>query len=314
MDGQRKKTYFGLQKVRYCKCLEPSEQCECEPVRSHSIQNSRILESLCSNGHLIMPTLAHTKDGVPEPVFARVGRNKATTFAGLCARHDQEIFRPIECAAIDAGNPHHLFLLAYRAVLRETHACIEGAVRMQLGYQDRVAAGRSPTDRPDDAGMMAAAWLGNSYDTYEYKKKFDEAYLKADHDRLCHYSLVFENVLPSIGVNGLFSLDDIEWPADVARIAVNIFPEQGQTCVIFSFLKEEKPFAMAYLQRILDATGTFQQYLVSKLVLQHCENFAIAPSYFEQMSEAKKAAILDFFRRTLAKNEHDYENKDLFLF
>jgi hypothetical protein len=178
----------------------------------------------------------------------------------------------------------------------------------------RVAEGLSPGDRPDEAGLMATEWLCNAYDMYEYKRKFDLAYLKADYQRLGHYKLVFEGVQPSIAVNSLFSLDDIDWPDDVARIALNIFPESQRTHVVFSFLNEEKAYATQYLQRILAATGDYQRYLLSKLVLQHCENFVMSPGYFENMPQEKREAVLEFFGNTITRNEHDYENEDLYLF
>lgn len=313
MDRTRKKIYFDLQKLSFRRCLEPSGQCGGAPIRAHSIQNARILEMLSSNGHVIMPQLTHT-GGVPDITFARIGRNQATTFLGLCGQHDQEIFRPIERVAIDVEDDSHLFLLAYRAVFRETHACIQAAVKMQAGYQARVTEGLSPADRPDRAGLMATEWLANSYDTYKYKRKFDTAYLKRDYQRLGHFRLVFDDAPPSVAASALFSLDDVDWPDDVARVALNVFPEPTRTHVILSFLKEEKPYATQYLQRILDATGHYQRYLVSKLVLQHCENFVMSPSYFEGMAHEQKDAVREFFLRTLNQNEHDYEDQNLYLF
>lgn len=313
MDRSHKKAYFDLQKLSFQRCLEPSEQCENEPIRSHSIQNSRVLDLLCHKGHVIVPQLTHVKS-IPKVVFSKMGRNQATTFPGLCAHHDQEMFRPIETAPIDTGDEAHLFLLAYRAVLKETHASIEEAVKVQLGYQSRVEGGRSPGGRPDSAGIMAVEWMMNSYDTYECKRKFETAYLAGDFKRLGHYRLVFEGTAPSIAVNALFSLDDIEWSDDVARVAMNVFPEANCTHVVFSFLREEKAYATQYLQRILDATGHYQRYLVSKLVLQHCGNLVISPTYFDQLSEARREAIVAFFRRTMMRNEHDYEDENLYLF
>jgi len=261
----------------------------------------------------MVPQIVHTH-GAPDVAFVRQGRNQASTFQGLCAKHDQEMFRPIEVEPIDVENEMHLFLLAYRAVLRETHTVLQGAAKMQAGYQGRVEAGTSPRHAPDAAGLEATSWVVNAYDTHEYKRKFDAAYLERDYQRLGQWHIVFEDVPPSIAVNSLFSLDDVDRTDDVARVALNIFPEARQTHVVFSFLMEEKPFAAQYVQRILDATGSYQRYLVSKLVLQHCENFAMSPTYFETLSAERRNTILAFFRRTMTGNEHDYEDPHLYLF
>jgi hypothetical protein len=54
------------------------------------------------------------------PVAELVGLNDASTFSGLCARHDNMSFAPVEKHQF-RGNSEQCFLLAYRAVLRETY-------------------------------------------------------------------------------------------------------------------------------------------------------------------------------------------------
>jgi hypothetical protein len=70
-----------------------------------------------------------------------VGRNFATTFEGFCSNHDAILFRPIETQIFDLANDEQLFLYAYRAIVRELHASMEAAIKLQFGYQGRVEAG-----------------------------------------------------------------------------------------------------------------------------------------------------------------------------
>ena len=100
------------------RCLEPRWACEEPPIRAHSIQNARILERVAEDGHVVAIVTAYHPTVPPRPSFRSVGRNKATTFAGLCAKHDRDIFRRIDAAPIDMDDPEQLFLLAYRAVTR----------------------------------------------------------------------------------------------------------------------------------------------------------------------------------------------------
>jgi len=314
MDKKARETYFRLVNTRYQRCLEPQEQCNSAPIRAHSIQNSRILDQMSDDGHVMMPRLSHDPNGTPVVEFKTIGRNQATTFTGLCSTHDAEIFRPIDTNRLDVADPEHLFLLAYRAVLKESHACLETACKFQSVYQARVEAGTSPRDRPDAAGLQAVEWLCNAYDMYLYKRKYDDAYLNKNHSRIAHRHIQLDHVPVSIAVSALFSLDDIEWPDDVARVAMNVFPFEGKVHVVFSFLAKEARFAEQYLQKVFSARGHYQRYLISKTVLQHCANFVVAPSYYETMSEEKKRALIDFFRHTLSRNQHDYENENLYLF
>src|SRR3972149_8263724 len=137
MDDKRnslKNSVFKIWNGKYLQCLEPKEACAQQSIRAHSIQNEVILELLQYDGHVVMPRLKLDQNFGPRVWFESVGRNKATTFTGLCTEHDTDIFAPIENASIDVENDLHLFLLAYRAVLRETHVTIEGAIKNQVAY------------------------------------------------------------------------------------------------------------------------------------------------------------------------------------
>lgn len=314
MDIKAKAIYFDSLKTRWRRCLEPREQCGEVPIRSHSIQNSQILNQLCHDGHVIMPRLIHDAGGAPRAEFIRVGRNQASTFAGLCAAHDAELFRPIERDRLDLSNSHHLYLMAYRSVLKETHACCEAACRVQQSYSGRVSAGLSPASIPDPSGLLAVTWISNAYDAYRYKRKYDSVYQHREYDRVVHRCIVLDDSPISIAVSALFSLDDIEWPDDVARVALNVFPHDGRMTVVFSYLSEEERFVDQYLHRLLLASGHYQRYLISKMILQHCENFVISPTYFATMSEDKKQSLIHFFDRTVLENQHEYEDARLYLF
>jgi hypothetical protein len=313
VKNQAKKDYFAAINTRFARCLEPSESCDAEPINSHSIQNAQTLDLLAEDGHVLLFRLNQDK-GVPSVSLDRVGRNKASTFEGLCSKHDQGIFRPIDTNPLDTKNTEHLFLLAYRSVLRELHSVMQAAVRMQLSYQAAVKRGAAKADEPSPLGVAATEWILNAYDSYEYKKKFDDALLKDRFDAAEHHSLFFPDTPPTIAASVLFSLDDIEWPDDVARIALNVFPDQEGTHVVFSYLSEERPYALQFLGRILEAEGPYQRYLVSKLILQHTENFVVAPAYFNTWSQEKKQAVEHFFLKTLLENSPNHDDPNLYLF
>lgn len=309
-----RKFYFDLLRKRWQRCLEPEEQCEELPIRSHSIQNSGVLDLLSHDGHVVMPLRCHDKGGHPIIEYKRIGRNQASTFTGLCSKHDTNVLRPIESGHLDLSDSQHLFLVSYRSVLRETHACIEGAVKMQAAYLHRVEIGLSPGDKPDDAGVYATLCLCNAYDMYCYKKEFDEIYINGDYTRLKHFTIAYEDLPATVAVSALFSLDDLEWPNDVARIALNVFPAKGKVHAVFSFLERDSKVAGQFLSRVQSASGYNQRYLISKIILQHCDNIALSPIYFEKMSEEKKRVILEFFGRTIFENNDEYESRHLYLF
>jgi hypothetical protein len=98
------------------------------------VQNARILDSLEVDGHLIALEVNIDAQSGPQLTFERVGRNRATTFTGLCAEHDSALFAPIDTAPPDLESPQHRFLFAYRAALYESHATLAVAQQMQVAH------------------------------------------------------------------------------------------------------------------------------------------------------------------------------------
>lgn len=146
LSDLRKRTFGKVSqtlKKPFVRCYAPGDACEQDPIRAHSVQNASILELLQERGHVYAPRLQLTLKE-PRLEFGLIGRNLATTFHGLCNEHDTEIFRPIETAHLDPLNEEHLFLLSYRAVLKETHATAKSAVDTQSGYTAGVKEGLFP--------------------------------------------------------------------------------------------------------------------------------------------------------------------------
>lgn len=117
--GKMKGVFFNAIKEENIKCLEPNEECHEELIRSHSIQDSRILEDLAEDYHVYTiqidkRALGRSKTNemtFPIMIFERVSMHEATTFKGLCNKHDTEIFEPIDKDDLDMENSEHVFCL-----------------------------------------------------------------------------------------------------------------------------------------------------------------------------------------------------------
>ena len=70
-----------------------------------------------------------------------------------------------------------------------------------------------------------------------------------------------------------------------------------------------------FLNRFLFSESYLQKYLLSKLVLQSCDNFVIDPQYYDAMpQEDRKDAICEYYVETIQKNAGDHEDARLYLF
>jgi hypothetical protein len=318
-DGQNRSAILGAlfqsRSIEFPRCFAPEMACKRRAIRAHSVQNARALSLLVEDGHVFAPDLRFNAKSLPKIELRLTGRNRATTFAGLCAEHDREIFSPIETAEIDFKNPEHLFLLAYRATFYEIHATAVVGLQTQGFYQKRVQLG---VDRPDDtspAGMYATDRLITAYETYMYKAEFDKAYLDRNFARLRHDVILLDVERPTLAACALFSLDWGKARDSLVRVCLSILPlSENRTVAVFSYLPEDASQARPHLDRVIASSGAYQKYELSRQLLNRCQNFVLAPNFVRSWSPERHQRILDLFTRTVFEPDLQIEHPDLQLF
>jgi len=289
-------------------CLWPLEDCSKKAIRAHSIQNNVVLERLCENGHVVMPKLSISLEKPPKVEFQFIGRNKATTFTGLCSEHDSAMFTEIELNEIDLDSPLHCFLLAYRALLKETHSCRKAARDTQLNYLAGVSNGVYP-DGPHPAGEGAIELIIAAYNLDKPKIIFDESYASSKYQNICHEALYLD-IEPSVAVNSMFSTDILSDTTDsLVYLTLNVFPTAvGRTAVLFSYVAEHADEAARYLDKMKALEGQPLLLELSRLILRKCENFAVSPKIYHSYSDSQEKKMLDFYIRN--SNGQEYESND----
>jgi hypothetical protein len=295
-------------------CLWPEENCNEKAIRAHSVQNSMVLDALCCDGHVVMPTLDVTFSKCPAYVFRKVGRNMATTFTGLCSKHDQELFRAIEINGIDVADPEHLFLLAYRAVLREAHTVRKSAIDTQSTYLLGAERGLYPRDESSAPEMLAVELMMSAYMVEQEKAELDRAYRAQDWGRIKH-EVVRLRAPPTVAVNSMFTTE--RWSEQTnqpAYVMLNVFPSNGWTIGVFSSLREHNHHVREAFSAVLTSSGHYQQYEMSKLILRKCENLVLAPALYHQFGLRQRRAIVEFFERNSAGHSLEMDDPTLFLF
>lgn len=312
IDPRKREQYFKLQKASFGRCLYPFSDCELKPINAHSIQNAKIFDLLQEGNHVIQLKSRFDETASPVLGFHPVSRNDASTFLGLCSSHDNSLFRPID-AQFDVNNDEHLFLLAYRSLLKEFHASVSAFKRTQLGYQIQVEQGLVPGEN-EMKDMLPITMGINAFDTYTYKEQFDKALIIKNYSSLRHHVIEFSNQPPAIACSQLFSADSVPFGDDVLRVVLNIMPvSNDRTMVIFSATKDEFALAKEYISRCLGGDEHFRKYEISKIVIRNCENFFVSPKHFRTWSDNKKKTVIDFYRRSMAEDK-DEDSAEYYLF
>lgn len=120
-------------------CLHPlaPNNCTGNPINSHTIQRSRVLEAIAVDGHVLKIQLdaaallkaghsgQHDLISVLKSINAfepqRLGIRDASVFPGFCGKHDHDTFAPIEEHEL-IFNDEQCFLLTYRPACMELWA------------------------------------------------------------------------------------------------------------------------------------------------------------------------------------------------
>ena len=108
-------------------CLHPDASrtiCTGKIIKSHTIQRNGGLSRIARNGH-VYNALKHgpmfdASARTPARDPHLVGVRQASTFTGFCARHDNQLFAPVETKPLD-GSPLQIALFGYRAICYELY-------------------------------------------------------------------------------------------------------------------------------------------------------------------------------------------------
>jgi len=310
--GETAKAFFDLQKLKYERCLEPAMTCDEKPIRAHSIQNSHVLDRLQANGHVIMPRVKLWRDKAPTVEFEKVGRNEASTFTGLCSKHDTELFKTIDNDPFDPNNEEHKRLLAYRSVMHELHTQLESALRIQAVHDDLVRRGKAPADKPSPSGLATIQAFEKAWRVYRYRARHFDAEKPSE---LEDEIIELADQPAVIAVSCLFSVDFTK-EGDIIGPTLNVIPlDENRTIVIISYPKKQREQVRKALNAVLSAPKEKQKLELSKLIVHRVENFALSPTHYEAWSQEKQKLITGEYQRSAMSSSLDATGqKDLMLF
>jgi hypothetical protein len=298
-DKTRLSEYASAMSGRFGRCLAPGTLCNSPPIRAHAVQNSRVLETLQRDGHVMMMSIG-LADGGLDGALKEVSRNEATTFRGMCADHDSQIFELLDIGALDANDTDIQTLLSWRAITHELHQTIEAAGRMQTAYIKKVEAGELDGNTPSAIGIEATRWMFTAYETFEYRSEHWDAGLSdPSNAAVTHEAFEMTNVPAILAASGLFSFQ-IKKNHTPCRIALNIWPDdKGCTTVLFGFSNADKLHAKRFIRSLLDSKKNLHPAKLSAALLQYVGNFVLEPTHVKNWTEAKRESVESAFLGTI---------------
>jgi len=299
-DGRKVARFFDLQKKQFERCLHVGFDCDEKPIRAHSIQNSKILDLLQRDNHVIAPLPYVDPATGPRVKLKSIGRNDASTFTGLCAKHDKELFRLADTEPLDTNNATQLAQLAYRAVMRELHVCVEGAYRIDLLHQQHIRDGLVDKDTPSPSTVF---W-DKGWRVIRYRGvHFDKPMAAGKNPPLIHRIVELKDQSPTLAAASLFSVE-IDAKGDIIGPALTVAPvDTEKTVAIISFPRKQEAKVEEHLSALLNATEPAEKKReLSRLIIERVENFVLSPPFHDSMPEEKEKRVIDAYEG-LAKLE-----------
>jgi hypothetical protein len=290
-------------------CLAPTVPlCSKRPISSHSIQRNGPVQHLAdATNHVVMLSTHLQLDEPPITRARRVGINDATTFPGLCAEHDTSLFLPIDTQSLVAPTPEQLFLLSYRAVLRELYA-----KRVQL-HRAKELARLVSSDTGASMEIQVAA-MAHAYHVYvgtfhieQAKREYDARWTAKAYEHRLRFLHRRTRPLPfavSSFFTPTFDLDVRPISRGGARVALpamtlDVVPDASGTLVSLAVPSQHEAALAAFVEA-LTKTSSEEEFVawLWEITLRYCENLVIAPSAWQALTEPNQQRIEEFFFAT----------------
>lgn len=274
-----------------------------------------MLDLIQTDGHVVMPRYKLVK-GEPVMEFAKIGRNDASTFTGLCSKHDAELFKAIDTEPLDVDNCEHLRQLAYRSVMREMHTELANGERIWAMHEEICKEQRAdPNEVATKASILSLGFYKKSHEVYRYRRKnFDGPEEEGKTAELRHLIIEMDNQRPVLAASAFFSTGFTK-QGDIIGPTLNIVPLNAtKTVAVISYPTEQRDVVRASLAQVFDADEMTLKYELAKLVIQRVENFAISPAHYDSWSVEKRARVLREFEASLAEPKAVPDHPDLNIF
>jgi SEC-C motif len=283
-------------------CLHPNAPSECEGkiVKAHTIQKSGGLTRIAREGHVYagnadLGVLKKTGGVIP---FQLIGINVASTFTGFCARHDTELFRPIETEPF-TGSQEQLFLFHYRSFSRELFTKLQ----LQRSEIAQATYDRGLSPREQRVHQILESAQANSTalavrDQLEYKRKYDRLLLAGDYRSVSGLVIEFDQTPPVLVSAALFPDFDFQGSmlqnfATMKRLddmGYAVVPNETGGMAILSWIGDQ-PAAEGFVESLLRLPDSEMPDALLRFTFEYFENTFIKPDWWENLDTRYRDAL-----------------------
>lgn len=300
-------------------CVAPDawwKDCDGQISQSHTVPKSGSLRQIARDGHVysFVPCLGTLRNHDSKIRLQLRGINRASTFTGFCSKHDNKIFEPLEKKTF-TGTQEQCFLLGYRALARELYTKTAAGSPELSTLRHSLDRGRALTEQLMIQAVNRAYETGLSAglkDTRLCKQRYDEIIQTQQFDTVQGYVIEFEGpppvmcsfaLTPNQDFNGiqLQNLFDLSRTADL--LPVTSFHGGDHGIVAFSWLADTDSTCRPFIDSLKAIPDKFVTAALLRLFFTYSENIHIAPTWWEELPEQARDALLKRFMSSVDLTE-----------
>jgi hypothetical protein len=306
--------FVKSQKVDLSKCLCPLD-CTEKAIKAHSIQNANVMDLLQTNGHVLMPRYVLSM-GETRMEIGSVGRQDASTFTGLCSKHDTELFKAIDTRPLNIDDCEQQRQLATRAYLRQFHTELQNADRSWFLHEQYCKENGLRLDNPFTPQYgLYEHWIDKARELYLYYRNYIEVPLEQGRcPTLRHLIITMDNQAPVLAVSDLFSVGHTD-DGEPRAVMLSVMPlGPNYTVAFLTYAREHEDGVKAALASVFNADEKTLKHELAKLIIERAENFALSPAHYAKWSDERKKRVIGEFQKTLTGGKvEDHPDLNIFL-
>ena len=305
----------------YCSHPDAGSSCSPKIIRSHTVQRAVGLAAIAEDGHVLSGKAGLSKifdrNGTLEPEL--VGVKSASTFNGFCGLHDSTMFKPVETGQPGLSS-ENVFLLAFRALAYELF--MKKAALRSTSIQKEIDFGH-PFEQQAAVQIHLHAYeqglRKGASELLEWKRKYDDAYLKGDWKRFAFYAVEFDQVLPVVAAGSFqpevdFHGRQLQWlagDAELDHIVFNLTVLNGSTVAMFAWLGERDGPAAQLVNSFVRIPDDEKSAAVIHLAFEHLENTFIKPSWWASLPEEGRNVVRRLMKSGIGDPDADRHTESL---
>jgi len=298
--AELQQAFFDCYVNHHCLAGPFDGRCPNAPVNSHSLAQ-RWLKTITRNGHAYVPKM-NFLEAKSDSAFITLelkGIRKATAYPLFSAEHDRKLFQSLESQPF-ATSPTNALMLHFRAVAREMYSKVGANIvskTIQVRFDDTPEGVMA---RVEHEALVRGQMLGLMDISQQYTPLLELA-LAQNASSIRYYICKFRRPLPVAFMGAFmpeFSLDGeklVDYDLDELPnecVAVSCFGDGSSGYVAITWnsgCNLSRKFARSF-HRVPHEKKSQAAIVVG---LEHIENIAVSPSWWESLSKTQQRTILD---------------------